>query len=250
MTSRNRVVLERLWEQGAIELERSPLFDSSPEGPVHFDRVEGMLLGLAIGNALGESSEGLLPEERRERFGEVRNYPPNPRARNQPIGLPMVDSQLAFWTLEQSLADGRFDPASVAARFAKGPMLTLGEALATFLKNFNDGRDWFRCGAPSAGNGSLMRVAPVIVAHVSQPSEELWVDAALCSVITHNDGASLSASVAFVKMLWDLLTLPNPPEKGWWVKTYVDTARPLEPGDVYKPFNGIYREFEERCPSS
>ena len=125
MTSRNRVILDQLWDQGAIELERSPLFDTSPTGKVDFDRVEGMLLGLAIGNALGESSEGLLPEERRKRFGEVSDYLPNPRARNEAIGLPLVDSQLAFWTLEQTLADGRFDPASVAGRFAKGPMRRL-----------------------------------------------------------------------------------------------------------------------------
>ena len=243
MTSRNRAILDQLWEQGAIELERSPLFDTSPVGSIDFDRVEGMLLGLAIGNALGESSEGLLPEERRQRFGEVRDYPPNPRARNESIGLPMVDSQLAFWTLEQTLADGRLDPSSVAARFVKGPMLTMGEALATFVQNFNEGREWFRCGAPSAGNGSLMRIAPVIVPHVKEPSPDLWVDAALCSVITHNDGASLSASVTFVKMLWDLLTMATPPESEWWVHHYVETARPLEPPDEYRPFNGVYTDF-------
>lgn len=244
MISRNTAILESLWAQGAIEVERSPLFEVSPVGPVDFDRVEEMLLGLAIGNALGESSEGLLPEQRKDRFGEVRDYPPNPRARNRAVGLPMVDSQLAFWTLEQTIADGRLDPASVAARFAKGPMLAMGEALATFHRNFNEGREWFRCGAPSAGNGALMRIAPVIVPHVREPSPGLWADAALCSLITHNDGASMSASLAFVKMLWDLLTMPAAPDPNWWVETYVATARPLEPGDTYQPFNGIYKEFQ------
>lgn len=244
MTSRNRVILERLWEQGAIELERAPLFETAPSGSVDFDRVEGMLLGLAIGNALGQTSEGLLPEERRERFGEVRDYLPNPRARNRAVGLSMVDSQMASWTLEQILADGRFDPTSVAARFAQGPMLAMGEALATFVRNFNQGRDWFRCGAPSAGNGSLMRIAPIVVPHVREPSAELWVDTALCSLITHNDGAALSGSTAFVKMLWDLLTMEAPPQPEWWVQSYVETARPLEPAGLYRPFNGVYTDFE------
>jgi ADP-ribosylglycohydrolase len=246
LTSRNRAILDQLWAQGGIDLERSPLFDISPVGAVDFDRVEGMLLGLAIGNALGESSEGLLPEERRECFGEVRDYLPNPRARNEAIGLPMVDSQLAFWTLEQTLADGRLDPSSVAARFARGPMLAMGDALATFVQNFNEGRDWFRCGAPSAGNGSLMRIAPVVVPHVQEPSPELWVDATLCSLITHNDGASLSASVAFVKMLWDLLTMSSAPQAEWWVQSYVETARPLEPPGDYRPFNGVFTSFRTR----
>jgi ADP-ribosyl-[dinitrogen reductase] hydrolase len=247
MTSPNRELLDRLWDDGAIEIEHAPLFETAPSAtPLDRDRVEGMLLGLAIGNALAETTEGLLPEERRRRFGEVRDYLPNPRARNERVGLPMVDTQLAFWTLEETLAEGRFIPGKVAARFARGPMIAMGEALATFVDNFNAGREWYRCGPPSAGNGSLMRIAPIVVPHLRSPSSELWVDATLCALITHNDGASLSSSVAFVQMLWELLRMRAAPDPTWWVRTFIEVARPLEPPGTYKPFNGVYTEFRGR----
>ena len=40
---------------------------------IAFDRIEGMLLGLAIGDALGNTSESLNPSERRVRCGEIRD---------------------------------------------------------------------------------------------------------------------------------------------------------------------------------
>ena len=46
------------------------------------------------------------------------------------MGLPSDDSQLAFWTLEQMLADGGFVPANVAARFARGQIFGIGQAVA------------------------------------------------------------------------------------------------------------------------
>ena len=47
-----------------------------PEG-FDFGKVEGMMLGLAIGDALGNTSEGMLPSARQGRFGEIRDFRPN-----------------------------------------------------------------------------------------------------------------------------------------------------------------------------
>ena len=50
-----------------------------PAAELDFDRVEGMMLGLAVGDSLGITSEGLYPEDRREYLGEIRDYLPHPR---------------------------------------------------------------------------------------------------------------------------------------------------------------------------
>jgi ADP-ribosylglycohydrolase len=140
----SRVILEDLFATGVIDLERGALFDRVPRshdtGP--WARVEGMLLGLAIGDALGNTSEGLRPAERRACYGEVRDYLPNVHAAGDPVGLPSDDTQLAFWTLEQLLADDGLDPERLAQRFAAQPIFGLGSTVRAFLDNHRDGVPW------------------------------------------------------------------------------------------------------------
>lgn len=107
---KNREILESLFKKGQIDLRKGEIFDYSP-GPMpkgfDFTRIEGMMLGLAIGDALGNTTEGMIPGKRRSIFREIKGYLPN-RVDNQPVGLPSDDSQLAFWTLEQMIADKGF----------------------------------------------------------------------------------------------------------------------------------------------
>ena len=44
------------------------------------DRYLGCLLGLAIGDALGNTTEGMLPAQRRQRYGEIRDHLANSHA--------------------------------------------------------------------------------------------------------------------------------------------------------------------------
>ena len=103
---------------------------------------------------------------------------------------------------------------------------------------------WERCGVPSAGNGALMRIAPILIPHLKAPSPELWADAALAAMITHNDAASTAACVAFVAMLWELLAMDAVPNPYWWPRTYVSIARELEGDAKYRPRGGDYLDYE------
>jgi len=76
-----------------------------------------MLLGIAVGDALGITTEGMLPTRRKSVRGEIRSYIPN-RYVNEARGFPSDDTQLTFWTLEQLIEDRGFVPESVAAMFA------------------------------------------------------------------------------------------------------------------------------------
>jgi len=243
----NRETLEELFAGGMIEIRRSGLFNRSP-GPLpldfDFDRIEGMMLGLAVGDALGITTEGMLPEQRRRHYGEIRNYLPNRYVRlgpgERPRGYPSDDTQLAFWTLEQLISDRDLKPEHVARRFSRERIFGIGSAVSGFVRAFRRGTEWWRAGQPSAGNGALMRIAPVLIPHLCRPSPELWVDTALCAMITHNDSASISACLAFVQLLWELLRRNDPPEPSWWVREYVAVARELETGESYHPRGGAY----------
>ena len=252
----NRGLLERLFAEGLICLQRGRLFDEQPAAlPAGFgwDRVDGMLLGLAIGDALGNPTESMLPAKRRVVCGEIRDYLPHHKYGT--IASPSDDTQLAFWMLDQLLLDGGLVPERVAQRFARERIFGGGSATRDALHWVRRGdAPWYECGSPSAGNGGLMRIAPVLVPYVRSPSPALWADAALCAIVTHNDPASTSACLAWVAMLWDLLAMEAPPEPDWWRRRYVELARDLEGETEYGVRGGrfegwrgpLWRFVEER----
>lgn len=143
-------------------------------GAVAPDRIRGMLLGLAIGDALGNTSEGMSPTDRAGACGEVRDYLPNRHAGGRRVGLPSDDTQLAYWTLESLLERGDLDPEDLATRFAGQQIFGIGDTVRRFLANRANGvAPWYRCGVESAGNGALMRMAPLVLPHAAGTSAAL-----------------------------------------------------------------------------
>jgi ADP-ribosyl-[dinitrogen reductase] hydrolase len=246
-TEKNRDILEKLFKQHAINLKCGNIFDRSPEplpNNFDFDRIEGMMLGLAIGDSLGRTTEGKLPGKRRSIYGEIRDYLPTHHTKEKAIGLPSDDTQLAFWTLEQMLEDGGFIPDNVARSFTRDRIFGIGSAVKRFLKNYKSGIPWYESGTKSAGNGALMRIAPMLIPHLESPSADLWVDTAISAMITHNDSGSIAGCVSFVNILWQLLRMDSAPRQEWWLETYVDVAKDLELNKKYRPRGGDFMDYE------
>jgi ADP-ribosyl-[dinitrogen reductase] hydrolase len=128
----NRLLLDDLFDRELIRLARSSIFDSAPPtlpDDLDWGRVEGMMLGLAIGDALGNTTEGKLPGDRQRLHGEIRDYLPNRYAAG---GVPSDDTQLAFWTLEQLLADA--DALASALREGIGSAKAFGFGLLSLAR--------------------------------------------------------------------------------------------------------------------
>ena len=259
--SSNRSLLRNLTADGRLDLTLGGLFERSapyPPGTVPWSRVRGMLLGLAIGDALGNTTEGLLPADRRAVHGEIRNYLPNRHAENRPVGLPSDDSQLAFWTLEHLAEHGRLVPDELAQAFAARRIFGIGGSVQQFLAGLQAGRPWWQAAARSAGNGALMRIAPIAIAHLRTADPAFWSDAALCAAITHNDRGSIGTCTAFAGMLGELLARDRPPDPQWWVNSYVTVARDVEGNSCYRSRGGaileyrgpIWRFVQEHVPSA
>ncbi len=219
----------------------------------NYERVEGMLLGLAIGDALGNTTESLLPQERRSKYGEIREYLPNRYAEMRRVGLPSDDTQMAFWTLEQLIADDGLVPDRLATKFTKSNIFGIGRTVKDFLRTYKDmGQSWVSAGRRSAGNGALMRIAPVLIPYLQQPSQALWADAALAGMITHNDRASISCCIALTHILWECLLLKQVPESIWWVEKFTSVASQLEGDTSYAPrqsgifYSGPLWKYTER----
>jgi ADP-ribosyl-[dinitrogen reductase] hydrolase len=226
-----------------------PWFDAAvplPLGPRSTrDRVRGMLLGLAVGDALGNTSEGMSPAERRDifgrqygdRHGDLRDYLPNRREDDQAVGLPSDDTQLAFWTVESLLRKRCLDPVDLAHTFTRQDRIYgIGSTVTAFLMAYRfGGKRWFEAGRPSAGNGALMRIAPVILPHIRNMTAGLWRDTVAATALTHRDEAAVAASVGFVGLLAECLAVPvgTVPAAGWWAETFLKYARAVETGVQY-----------------
>jgi len=64
----NRSLMRELLRVGILRMETAPFLETEPDqsgpGPIDFDRVEGMLLGLAIGDSLDNTRETTTPSRR------------------------------------------------------------------------------------------------------------------------------------------------------------------------------------------
>ena len=241
MSLANAALFEEMLRAGDMPVRRSPLFGTQPgPSPPNWDRVEGMLLGLAIGDALGNTSEGQTPAEREHAHGVIRDFLPNRHVAHQQRGTPSDDSQLAFWTVEHLLEGGALDLDRLGRTFASRHIYGIGQATRGFVTGVKAGKGWRRAAAKSAGNGALMRIAPAVLPHLTGPTPAVWSDAALLARLTHNDGASVASCIAFIALLWDLASMDRPPSSDWWIERFMSVLRELDRGDAYSPRGGAY----------
>lgn len=240
----NRATFDRLLAAGEIDIAPGPLFGRDL-APLTADaaRVEGMLLGLAIGDALGRPASGMVPDARRRQLGEVRDYLPNPQAGGRAVGLPSDETQLAFWTLEQLVKDGGLRPQRLMARLAAGRVFGIGPTTREALEAGRVGAlPWERCGLKAAGSGALPRTAPLLLPHLAGGGRDLWIDVSLATLMTHNDSAALAAGLGWAAILWQLLAMDAPPAPDWWGRAWLEATTDLEVDPTYRMGGPAFQE--------
>ena len=135
------------------------------------DRFRGALLGLAAGEALGAPAEFLTAEQVVEKYGVITEMIGGGVYEVAPGEI--TDATEMMLCLAESLADnGRFEPEDIMARYgewlASQPRhvsLTVRAALISYRSGTHwdvaSRRAFEILGGPTAGNGSLIRCAPV-----------------------------------------------------------------------------------------
>jgi len=203
------------------------------DAPDLADRVRGMLLGVAIGDALGNRTESMNPDARAAKYGRITGYLPSRYAEGRPAGAPSDDTQLTFRAVEQLLANGALDPDELAFRIANDRIFGIGRATRDFCNALRGGAPWPEATQQSAGNGALMRIAPMVLPHLPGGGTQLWYDTALSAAVTHNDPMAVASSVAWVALLWRLLGGDVPETPAEWLDTYTEVLRLLDDGQMY-----------------
>ena len=161
------------------------------------DRAEGVLLGLACGDALGRPVEFHSPEQIDAKHGELSEMIGN-GTHGKPAGTITDDTDQALCIARSLVERGEFDPADIAERFVawyNGGPFDIGIMTAEALGRIDRGASWTDAGqdvweakpeGSNAGNGSVMRCAPLALAFADD-WEMLQRTSRNSSRITHAD---------------------------------------------------------------
>jgi ADP-ribosyl-[dinitrogen reductase] hydrolase len=163
------------------------------------DRYRGALLGLAVGDALGTTLEFRRPGT----FAPIADMVGGGPFRLRP-GEWTDDTSMALCLAESLIECDGFDPVDQLRRYVRwrrdghhsstGRCFDIGMTVRTALARFEEtGDPW--CGSTdpySAGNGSLMRLAPVPLFYAADPAQAVAL-AGASSRTTHGAREAVDA---------------------------------------------------------
>lgn len=215
------------------------------------DRFRGALLGLAVGDAVGTTVE-FKPPGSFEPVSDMVGGGPH----RLPAGAWTDDTSMALCLAESLIERGGFDPIDQLERYVRwfregylssiGRCFDIGNATAAALQRFErTGERFPGDDAPTAaGNGALMRLAPVALAYTPDPVQAVE-RAGESARTTHGDPRSTGACRYFAGLLVGAV-LGEPLDTLLEHGVYVPVAgfgddRPLHP-EIHAVASGSFRE--------
>lgn len=178
-------------------------------------RLRGMFIGLAAGDALGAPVEFKTPGQFEPVTG-MRGY----GTHNLPPGYWTDDMSMALCLADSLLQEHRYDSFDVMNRYQRwategyrsstGACFDIGNQISSSLASYE--RDpWVPAGAErtsAAGNGSIMRLAPVVMAAVAAGQQAIEVKglARISARETHYSVEAEDATEIFAEMLFRAVT--------------------------------------------
>jgi poly(ADP-ribose) glycohydrolase ARH3 len=173
------------------------------------DQFEGVVIGLAVGDALGAAWEGLAPDL-------IYKLGPADKIVAHESGEIIFytdDTQMTIGVIQALLERGEIEKNALAAHFAANyhPDRAYGQGARKIINAIGAGDDWERVAAEifqgkgSLGNGAAMRVAPLGL-YFAPDLDLVATQAALSASPTHCheigiDGARLMAVAAALAAL-------------------------------------------------
>jgi len=205
-----------LFSDSHLGVYQKLLLERSQKAPkISFEkRIQGSLLGAALGDALGVPVECV----RREFLKK------NPLTgmqgggtHNQPLGTWSDDTSLILCTL-QSLLEKGYDLQDMMHKFslwrdkaylsAHGEVFDIGHATEEALRKYSSGaprEEWGCCHDWQNGNASLLRILPLSLFVWKEPAGNAIEKSFLCSSLTHSHIRSQISCAYYTLMIRSLL---------------------------------------------
>ena len=217
------------------------------------DRFRGCLLGLAVGDALGTTLEFERPGSFEPISGIVGGGPFGLKA-----GQWTDDTSMALCLAESLIETGVFDPRDQAERYvrwwrnghlsATGRCFDIGGTTSQALGAFESTGEPFSGSADpcSAGNGSIMRLAPIPMRYCRDPLA-LDRNAELSSRVTHAAPNCIDACRYLSGIIAGLLN--GEPKESVLEPGYRSASRRWEPGELAHRIDEVAQgSFKRREP--
>jgi ADP-ribosylglycohydrolase len=175
------------------------------EGIDYRDRFRGALLGAAIGEILGRSSQGLFPRDIRELYGTIDGTS-EPDAWGGP---GQNDSPPACLLLSRALLKARkLDPEEIATVYSTSRGMPGTSHHSEFVRNLSDrGFPWFEAGATVPETAPAARLTPLALLRAGN-FRRLKLEAGIEAGITHPHAAAIAGAIVQTVAIARLLHTP------------------------------------------
>ena len=176
---------------------------SPPDAAGIIGRARAALFGVAVGDALGATTEFMTAAEIRDRYGVLREIVGGGWLKLSP-GQVTDDTEMTLCVARGIVGSGGWDLGGIADRFARWLAGDPADVGATCRRGIVEYMEKGRLEAPldekGAGNGAAMRVAPVALCTLGD--EDLLSRLAVGQArITHHHPLSDAACVSVGKMI-------------------------------------------------
>ncbi len=134
-------------------------------------KVRGAIIGTAIGDALGMPVEGLKPETIKERYGKITKFIDSQQSIHRTLKKGQwTDDTVMMMSMIKSLINGYINFEQIAKNHVKYfkafQNRGFGRSTRVSLNKISDGAYWWSAGKKDgAGNGVVMKMAPLGIAH-------------------------------------------------------------------------------------
>lgn len=165
------------------------------------NRYKGCVVGEAVGDALGRPAELLSPDEIRKKYGVLKEMFKGGIPPNRYKGQTTDDTDTTLCIIDSLIDNNRYVPKDIARRFLlwyKSNPPDIGGTTKLSLSRLARGESWQNSGriavslGAKAGNGSLMRTAPVGL-YFRGSAKDIDKAAAEISAITHANPDCITA---------------------------------------------------------